>query len=93
MNDVLEVIEPGGTTRYVEPIPHGIFKQMQDLVGGYIKPIYLPGGRVMMVDEDGHLKGLTFNGVATDVVEKAGQAHLNPRVVGVAVVCDRKYVS
>ena len=36
-------------------------EQLQGLVGGYIEPVYLDDGRVMLADEDGFPKKLTHN--------------------------------
>jgi len=40
-------------------------EEMQTLVGGYIQMIWTHDGQIMMVDEEGKLKGKPINHVAT----------------------------
>lgn len=50
----------------------------QQAVGGYIEEIYLPDGRVMLVNEEGRLHGLPPNPEASGL---AGQAIVGDVVV------------
>ena len=50
----------------------------QGIVGGYITPIYLQDGRIMMVNEEGELKKLPLNKEATSMAQQ--------RIVGRVVV-------
>ena len=54
----------------------------QEIVGGYITPIYLQDGRIMMVNEEGELKNLPFNKEATSMAQQ--------RIVGKVVVYNNK---
>jgi len=40
-------------------------KHQQDMVGGYIEYVYFPHNRVAIVNEEGRLKGLPYNEVAS----------------------------
>ncbi len=40
----------------------------QRTVGGYVEPIHLPGGRTMLVNEEGTMSGLSPNEKATEIV-------------------------
>lgn len=59
-------------------------KDVQDLVGGYIAHIKLKDGRHMYVDEDGLLKNLPQNTLATELVDDPN----NSPIVGNAVVIE-----
>jgi hypothetical protein len=56
---------------------------MQSLVGGLIQVLHLDGGRIMLLDEEGLLKGLDLNPVASRL---AGMG-----VVGPVVIIPGKY--
>jgi len=56
-------------------------KQIQKLVDGYVEPVNTPQGQVLYVNEDGHMKHLQVNRIASTV---AGQL-----ILGTAVLCDK----
>jgi len=76
------VIEPQFGNYLDEIDPNNMLRELQEIVGGYIQPIYLGNGEVMIVNEEGLMIGLPHNQVASRI---AGQ-----RIVGVAVVMDEK---
>jgi len=57
------------------------FKQIQQIIGGFIVPIKMPDGVVVWVDEDGLPKRLPVNRAVT---AKVGQL-----IVGTAVLCQK----
>ena len=61
MSDKIKIVYqfPGAVSRIAE-IPNTL-KAFQKLVGGYIETLTLPNGLVMVIDEDGRLKGLPRN--------------------------------
>lgn len=61
MSDKIKIVYqfPGNTSRITE-IPNTL-EAMQKLVGGYIETLSLPNGLVMVIDEEGRLKGRPDN--------------------------------
>ena len=57
------IIEPSGKTWKKEVN----FKDCQLAVSGYVEPVYLPDGRVMLVNEEGLIYGLPPNAEASDI--------------------------
>ena len=55
---------------------------LQKAVGGYIEPIYLSNGEIMLVDEEGLLKSKERNETASLLSNRG--------IVGDVVVCSRK---
>lgn len=64
-----ELIKPEGEIELIAPKNNGWFtlEELQKLVGGYIERVKLSTGKVMIVDEDGMLKGLPFNPRGTEL--------------------------
>ena len=60
--------------------------EMQEIVGGYIEPIRLNGGRMIIVDEDGKSKGKAVNIPATNILRR--DHYTTDYIVGTAIVCD-----
>ena len=60
--------------------------EMQEIVGGYIEPIRLNDGRMIIVDEDGKLKGKAVNIPATNILRR--DHYTTDYIVGTAIVCD-----
>ena len=46
-------------------------KELQEAVGGTVDIIYLPGGEIMAVNDNGKLEGLPMNDEATDIWKRA----------------------
>lgn len=59
--------------------------ELQSIVSGYIEIINLFDGRIMVVNEEGKLKGLAINHVATRIFNEAFPTTLD--VVGDVLVC------
>lgn len=80
------VITPDGSLRVVTPArgPSFTLEEMRTLVGGYLEVVRLPNGELMVIDEEGKLKHLLYNPVATALAAP----HLFPGdyIVGTAVV-------
>ena len=64
--------------RQVTDIFRAELKSLQDLVGGYIQAVQILDGGVMLVDEDGLMKRLPLNPVASRIA--------GTQIVGTAVV-------
>lgn len=64
---------------------------LQEVVGGYIEPVWLKDGRVMFVNEEGRLKGLPVNEMATMIALTQG-VHFAPNdlIVGPAIIVTRE---
>lgn len=72
--------------QYKDPIK---LEQMQEAVGGFIEPIYIPGGKVMLVNEDGKWQGLEPNLNATAYL-KFSMDYFNDVIVGDALLLEQK---
>ena len=64
--------------------------EMQEIVGGYIEPIRLNDGRMIIVDEDGKSKGKAVNIPATNIMRR--DHYTTDYIVGTAIVCDADMV-
>ena len=60
--------------------------EMQEIVGGYIEPIRLNEGRMIIVDEDGKSKNKAVNIPATNIMRR--DHFTTDYIVGTAIVCD-----
>jgi hypothetical protein len=85
MSDLL--IKPDGEIEEVDTPNNRAYtlKEMQTVVGGYVQLVYLPGGRVMMVDEEGLYKNYKYNEKASQM---AGQS-----IVGTVLVTNRNKIN
>ena len=61
-------------------------EEMQKIVGGYIEPIRLNDGRMIIVDEGGKSKGKAVNIPATNILRR--DHYTTDYIVGTAIVCD-----
>ena len=64
--------------------------EMQEIVGGYVEPIRLNDGRMIIVDEDGRSKGKAVNIPATNILRR--DHFTTDYIVGTAIVCDADMV-
>lgn len=64
--------------------------EMQEIVGGYIEPIRLNDGRMIIVDEDGKSKDKAVNIPATNILRR--DHYTTDYIVGTAIVCDADMV-
>ena len=60
--------------------------EMQEIIGGYVEPIRLNDGRMIIVDEDGKSKGKAVNIPATNILRR--DHFTADYIVGTAIVCD-----
>ena len=60
--------------------------EMQEIVGGYVEPIRLNDGRMIIVDEDGKSKDKAVNIPATNILRR--DHFTTDYIVGTAIVCD-----
>lgn len=61
-------------------------EEMQEIVGGYVEPIRLNDGRMIIVDEDGKSKDKAVNIPATNILRR--DHYTTDYIVGTAIVCD-----
>ena len=64
--------------------------EMQEIIGGYVEPIRLNDGRVIIVDEDGKSKDKAVNIPATNILRR--DHFTTDYIVGTAIVCDADMV-
>ena len=60
--------------------------EMQEIIDGYIEPIRLNDGRMIIVDEDGKSKDKAVNIPATNILRR--DHYTTDYIVGTAIVCD-----
>ena len=60
--------------------------EMQEIIGGYIEPIRLNDGRMIIVDEDGKSKDKAVNIPATNILRR--DHYTTDYIVGNDIVCD-----
>ena len=84
------LIQVDGSERQVLPASGQAFtlEELQALVGGYVEPLRLPSGDIVLLDEDGKLKQKPKNGRATTLVRSAGIAAAD-FIVGDVLVCSK----
>ena len=78
---ILEVVPANGTDFQLD--------ELQAMVGGYIEIIPVLRGKIMVLDEEGKLKGKPINDAATMIFMQAG---FYDTIVGDALVCDDEMV-
>lgn len=61
-------------------------EEMQKIIGGYVEPIRLNDGRMIIVDEDGKSKDKAVNIPATNILRR--DHYTTDYIVGNAIVCD-----
>lgn len=62
----------------------------QKHVGGLVEVLRLNDDRMMLINEEGKLKGLTLNGRASDLAWFYHAMRPDDHIVGNALVCDTK---
>ena len=76
--DSVDYTPKNGTTFELE--------EMQEIIGGYVEPIRLNDGRMIIVDEDGKSKNKAVNIPATNILRR--DHYTTDYIVGTAIVCD-----
>ena len=64
--------------------------EMQEIIGGYVEPIRLNDGRMIIVDEEGKSKNKAVNIPATNILRR--DHFTTDYIVGTAIVCDADMV-
>lgn len=59
-------IDPNGT---ITDVPNGTFKLAKETIKGYIETVPCTDGSLLLIDEEGKMKNLEPNPVATNLVE------------------------
>ncbi len=81
------LIAPSGSVREIHPA-HGVpcftTGELHELVDGWLECIHLPDGRLMWINEEGKLRGLPSNPLATLLARSVLQPF--DYIVGPAVV-------
>lgn len=81
-----EIIYPNGETMPFECTgEYPTLEELQKAVDGYIEMVTLNDGRVMIINEEGKLKGLELNPVATEMFAPGYDV-----IVGNAIVMKRE---
>lgn len=87
-----QIIKTDGEIVEVEPNNGKDFKlrELQKIVDGYIEIVWLPNDKIMVVNEDGKLRGLETNVKATRIYYNAfGYKDI---IVGDVLLCDSNQV-
>lgn len=64
-------------------------EELQEAVGGYIQIVYISSTQIMVLNEEGKLKGLPYNHGASLIFAMAG---IRDTAVGDVVVCGKEMV-
>ena len=84
-----QIVKQNGITSEVKPKNGKDFKmeELHAIVGGYFECVYLPGKMLMVLDEEGKIKGKDVNQIATEM------AHLNnDYIVGDVLICKQSEI-
>jgi hypothetical protein len=65
-------------------------EELQKIVGGYTKAIYLADDKIMVVNQDGKVENLGLNVRATEIIRK--NFDTKDWIVGDVLVCDSRYL-
>lgn len=87
-----QIIKTNGETIDVKPKNGKDFKlrELQKIVDGYIEIVWLPNDKIMVVNEDGKLRGLETNVEATRIYYNTfGYKDI---IVGDVLLCDANQV-
>lgn len=88
MSLIATIISPNGEVDSVS-LPEdeeARLHQLQDLVGGYIEVVALPGERHMVINENGKDGPHTINQAATAIAHEAQAIMLSDYIAGPAIV-------
>lgn len=88
------IIKTDGYVINIEPKDGKEFslEEMQTIVSGYIEIVDLHDGNYMVVNEEGKLKGLAINHVATQIYTNAFPGVYDV-IVGDVLVCNKHQIS
>jgi hypothetical protein len=85
---VATLIRPDGEVDSISLLEEeaGRLRQLQELVGGYIETVSLPGERCMVINENGKDGPHMINNTATAIAHEAQSIMPNDYIAGVAVI-------
>lgn len=66
--------------------------QLQEIVGGLIEILRLDGGKIMVINEEGKIRGLDYNKKATDIAYASDALIPGDCIVGTVLVCESREV-
>lgn len=86
------IIFPDGTQVYVAPANTVSYTlaELQNFVGGYIQLLQMDNDYLMVINEEGKLKGLARNEQATTLVKHT--LFEGDYIVGTVLVCDTAHI-
>ena len=84
-----QIIKADGSVVNYSPASsaHYELKELQNIVGGYIQIIELGNGWQMVIAEEGKLKGMPYNAIATDLAQEHEAIFENDYIVGDVLIC------
>jgi hypothetical protein len=85
-------IQADGTIEEVQPNNGSTYslKELHAFVGGYIELVYLPDGRLMVLNEEGKMNDLPFNSLATALYNP--HSAFQDYIVGDVLVCQQNEI-
>ncbi len=88
MSIVATTIRPDGEVDSISLLEEETtgFLQLQELVGGYIETVFLPGERCMVINENGKDVPHMINNTATAIAHEAQAIMPSDYIAGVAVI-------
>ena len=88
MSIVATLIRPDGEVDSISLLEEeaGRLRQLQELVGGYIETVPLPGERCMVINENGKDGPHMINNTATATAHEAQSIMPSDYIAGVAVI-------
>lgn len=87
-----KIIKANGEEIETSPMNGNDFKleELQSIVGGYIEIVWLPNGKIMVINEEGKLMNLPENVNATKIYHST--FGYNDLIVGDVLLCDSNQV-
>lgn len=88
------LIKTNGEITEIKPSSGECFtlEELQKAVDGYIEIINVPGGKVLVVDEEGKLKRKEVNAVAMAFAHTSGAVHPSDAIVGDVLLCEDREI-
>lgn len=82
-NQILVMIKEPGQDPWVDPLCDNTLEAFQEYVDGYIEPVQIFSDVVLLVNEEGLIRGLPYN-----ITLPGGHVHLFGNIVAVGVKGD-----
>lgn len=89
MSDVL--VKSSGMMREIAPLngKHYTLQEITHYIGGYMEIVHVGNGKVLIMDEEGKIKGKLPNRTATGWLLTEG---INDWIAGDVILIDRKHI-